>query len=227
MTSIEIFHFGHVVAFALIFAVDLPAYYAAKLVAGENTAPELRLLAARVVRWSNVISSGALILLMGWGVEIAVNLGVYRVTQDIAMTITWAIILSWLALWLAAEILGTSALGKRLYTIEIWVRVLIGLGNVYDAIIGFMGTGLIETNWLALKVLLLGLVLVASGVARARLRPVREALGRITPMSAQLRNWDMVTGNAVSAALKRARPMVHMTLLMVLIAAWMGINKSW
>ena len=28
-------------------------------------------------------------------------------------------------------------------------------------------------------------------------------------------------------ALKRARPMVHMTLLMVLIAAWMGINKSW
>jgi hypothetical protein len=69
--------------------------------------------------------------------------------------------------------------------------------------------------------------LIASGVARLRLRPVREALGRINPMSAQWRNWDMVTGNEVSAALKRARPMVHMTLLMVLIAAWMGINKSW
>lgn len=227
MTSNDLFHFGHVIAFALILGVDLPAYYAAKLVSGENTAPELRLIAARVVRWSNVVSSGALILLMGLGVQIAVDLGVYRVTQDIAMTITWTIILVWFAVWLASEILGTSALGNRLYTIEVWVRVLIGLGNVYDAIVGFMGTGLIETNWLALKVMLLGLVLIVSGVARVRLRPVREALGRINPLSAQWRNWDMVTGNTVAAALKRDRPMVHMTLLMVLIAAWMGINKSW
>jgi hypothetical protein len=227
MTSYEIFHFGHVIAFALIFAVDLPAYYAAKLVAGENTTPELRLLAARVVRWSNVVSSGALILLMGFGVQIAVDLGVYRVTQDIAMTITWAIIWLWLLLWLAAELLGTSALGKRLYTIEIWVRVIIGLGNVYDAITGFMGTGLIETNWLALKVLLLGLVLVVSGIARARLRPVREAIGTVDPMSAINNKWSRETGNTVSAALKRARPMVHMSLLFVLIAAWMGVNKSW
>jgi hypothetical protein len=227
MTSIDLFHFGHVIAFALIFAIDLPAYYAAKLVGGENTAPELRLVGARVVRWSSVVSSGAMILLMGWGVEIAVNLGVYRVTQDIAMTITWAIILAWLALWVAAELAGTSALGKRLYTIEIWVRIIIGLGNVYDAITGFMGTGLIETKWLAAKVLLLGLVLIASGVARARLRPVRDAIGTVDPMSAINNKWDRDTGNAVAAALKRARPMVHMSLLFVLIAAWMGVTKSW
>lgn len=227
MTANDLFHYGHVIAFALILGVDLPAYYAAKLVSGENTAPELRLLAARVVRWSNVVSSGALILLMGWGVEIAVELGVYRVTQDIAMTITWAIILAWLALWLAAELAGTSALGRRLYTIEIWVRVIIGLGNVYDAITGFMGTGLIETNWLAAKVMLLGLVLVASGVARARLRPVRDAIGSVDPMSAINNKWNRETANAVAVALKRARPMVHSTLLFVLIAAWMGVTKSW
>ncbi len=43
--------------------------------------------------------------------------------------------------------------------------------------------------------------LTEGGVARARLRPVREVLGQINPMSAQLNRWDIVTWNAVAAAL--------------------------
>ncbi len=227
MTANDFFHYAHVLAFAVILAVDIPAFYAAKLAAAPRASIDARLLAARVARFGNMLSSAALILILPVGVEIATTLGVYRLTNEVAITITWVISFAWLALWVVAEMMGASTLGTKLYTIEIWVRVIIGLGNVYDAIIGFMGTGLIETKWLATKVLLLGLVLVASGMARARLRPVRAALGSINPLSAQYATWDARTAQAVIDALKRTRPMIHATWLMVLIAAWMGVTKSW
>jgi hypothetical protein len=89
-----------------------------------------------------------------------------------------------------------------------------------------MGTGMIQTRWLATKVLLLGVILLASAWARAKLRPVRAALKALNPMSALADKFDQPTALAVSAALARVRPAVHATWLMLLIAAWMGINKS-
>jgi hypothetical protein len=228
MTAIEFFHFAHVFAFALIM-VDMTTFYATRRAAKFGTSPETRILAARTARWSNAFSSFALAALLPLGVELGADLGVYRVTHDIALTVTWIIGLSWLVLVLAADMMSTSKLGHRLYTIEIWVRVIIGLGNIYDALTRFLGaeSTLIETNWLAVKVLVLGVVLVFSGMVRARLRPVRLALAELNPLSAQKSTWDDATAAAVMTAVGRTRLLVHINFTLVLIAAWMGINKPW
>jgi|GEM_PF-5952676 len=227
MTFIDFVHFAHVFAFAIIM-VDMTTFYATKRAAKFGTTPETRILAARTARWSNAFSSLALAALLPLGVELGGNLGVYRITHEVALTITWAIGLSWLALVLAADMLSTSKLGHKLYTIEIWVRVLIGLGNIYDGLTALLGgRSPIETNWLAVKVLILGIVLVLSGMVRARLRPVRMALADINPLSAQKSTWDEATSKAVMAAVGRTRMLVHINFTLVLVAAWMGINKSW
>jgi hypothetical protein len=225
MTANEFFHFSHVLAFAVVLAVDLPAFHAVRLAAATGATADMKLMAARIARWANVLSSAGVALLLPLGVAIAIESGVYTLADPAYLTATWIIGLGWLALIVVAEATG-GALGERLYTFEIWVRALIGLGNVYDAVVGFMGTGMIQTRWLATKVLLLGVILLASAWARAKLRPVRAALKALNPMSALADKFDQPTALAVSAVLARVRPAVHATWLMLLIAAWMGINKS-
>ncbi|MBL8629788.1 MAG: hypothetical protein JNM81_09185 [Rhodospirillaceae bacterium] len=226
MTSIELIHFLHVVAFALIIGVELPAFYAAKLAAAERMLPESRLMAARIVKWANGFSSLFIILLLPLGVSLGGNLGVYRISNEVAITITWVVGLVWVALLLLAN--KDSGLGQKLYGLEIWVRILIGAGNVYDGVNALLGgNSPIQTKWLAVKVLLLGVVMILSALIRKRLRPVRAEIAKINPNSAMTAGWDDRTALAMSDTLKTIRPLVHATLLCVLVAAWMGINKSW
>ncbi|MSO97828.1 MAG: hypothetical protein EXR11_06375 [Rhodospirillaceae bacterium] len=227
MTSIDFFHFAHVFAFALIVGVDMPAFYAAKRASVFGTLPTVRILAARTASWCNAISSAALALLLPLGVVIGIDLGVYTLTDPGYLTATWIIGLGWFALVVATGVLKQRGLGEILYTIEIWVRAIIGLGTIYDGIVGFMGTGMVQANWLALKVLLLGLMLVVSALVRSRLRPVRAALAGLDPMSALNATWDDKTAQTMTDSLNRLRPLAHSILFMALIAAWMGINKSW
>ncbi len=226
MTSLELIHFAHVLAFALILGVELPAFYAAKLAAAERMPPETRLMAARIVNWSNLLSTLSIAFLLPLGVSLGANLGAYRVNHEIALTITWAIGWVWVALIIFSQ--GRSAFAQKLYGIEIWVRMIIGLGNIYDGLSTLAGFGnVIQTNWLAVKVLLLGIVMVLSALIRKRLKPVRAAMAYIDPESALKTGWDDRTSLMVSDTLKTTRPLVHSIFLCVLIAAWMGINKSW
>lgn len=228
MTALNTAHFLHVVAFALVLGLDLPAFYAAKRASVTAATSEMRLLAARVVRWSGTLSSLALALLLPLGITIGAALGAYRVTNETWLIATWLISGLWVALIILAEALDSNGLGGRLYTLEIWVRWIIGLGNLYDGVNAMLGgRSPIQAPWLALKVALLGLALIASAVARQRLRPVRAAFAELNPMSAQSSSWDTSTSETVAAALKRARPMTHAILLFVLVAAWMGVTKSW
>ncbi|MBM3515597.1 MAG: hypothetical protein FJX59_18060 [Alphaproteobacteria bacterium] len=225
MTSMFWFHFLHVVAFAVVVTVDLPAFYAARRAAEPRAPAGSVLLAAQIMRWTTALSGIALVLFMPLGVELGIDLGVYDLMAPGWLTATWAVSLAWLALVIFAGLQGTSALGRRLYTVEIWVRAIIGLGNVYDGAVGFGGEGLIHGDWLALKIFLFGIALLASAWVRAKLRPVREALGAINPLSAQMSTFDRQTASNISALLSKARPGVHTIWLVCLIAAWMGINK--
>lgn len=213
-------HFLHVVAFALVVAVDLPAFFAARHAAEPRASAATVVLAARLMRWTTAISGFALVWFMPLGVEMATGVGVYDLKSPSWLTATWAVSLIWVAL-----ILGSSG-NARLVTAEIWIRALIGLGNVYDGLVGFGGEGLVHGDWLALKILLFGIALLASAWVRAKMRPVREALAEINPLSAQRSTFDQKTAASVAAALAKVRPGVHSIWLACLVAAWMGINKS-
>lgn len=226
MNSIDTFHFLHVVAFALVLVIDMPAFMAARRAAEPRAPAGMVLLAAQVMGRTTALSGLALILLLPLGVEIAIELGVYDLKAPGWLTATWAVSLAWLALVIAAGRSGTSPLGRRLYTIEIWVRALIGLGNVYDGAVGFGGDGLIHGDWLALKILLFGVALLASAWVRAKMRPVREALAQVNPLSAQRSTLDERTSTEMLGHLAKVRPGIHSIWLICLIAAWMGLNKS-
>ncbi len=220
MTAANIFHYLHVVVFAVIAGIELPAIYALRLARAPGANEATRTMALRVKRYADAISACMLVLLLPLGVQIATYTGVYTLISPGWLYATWVVGLGWLAIAVMSEVTGTSKWAQRIYKSECVLRIIIGLGNVYDAVVGFMGTGMIQTNWLATKVLLFGLILVISGWIRWQTQAVRFAsLDANGDSAAETEN--------LIATIRRAQWGSHSILAMVLIAAYMGVAKPW
>ena len=219
MTAYGIFNFLHILVFAVIVGVELPALYALRLARGPGGSEAARLMSLRIKRYADAISALMLILLLPLGVQIGNALGVWTLSSNTWLYITWAVALAWLAIAVIAEAGGASIGARRVYKTECVLRIIIGLGNVYDAVSTLMGGGMIQTNWLAAKVLLFGLILVVSGWIRWQTQAVRFA------------SLDAAESSADSQQLidtiRRAQWGSHSILAMALIAAYLGTAKPW
>lgn len=217
MIAASIFHYLHILVFAVIAGVELPAMYALRLARAPGSSEATRVLAVRVKRYADAVSAVMLVLILPLGVQMGATIGIYPVTSPVSLYITWAVGLAWLAIAVLSEVAGGSLWARRIYKTECVLRILIGLGNIYDAVAAFLGGGIIQTNWLAAKVLLLGLILVVSGWVRWQTMAARFA----SPGDAGIESRELV------AILRRAQWGSHSILAMVLIAAFMGTAKPW
>ncbi|NKB44428.1 MAG: hypothetical protein GKS03_09150 [Alphaproteobacteria bacterium] len=215
MESFEIIHYLHIVAFAVIVGIEVPSVYAVRLSLRTSTPPAARAVAIQVRRWTYAIGGLMLVTFLPFGTSIAIDIGVYTLMSPAWLTATWIVALVWFGFVLAAELTGASIFARRLYTTEIVLRFLIGLGHVYDGIVGFLGTGMILTNWLAAKVVLFGLVLIVSSLIRWQTRTIRFADGAT------------LEDDAAAGQLARAQWGSYLIVAMALVAAWMGTVKPW
>ena len=219
MIAYGIFNFLHILVFAVIVGIELPALYALRMARAPGGNEATRSMALRVKRYADAVSAIMLVLLLPLGVQIASQLGVWTLSSNVWLYATWAVALAWLAIAVIAEAGGASIWARRVYKTECVLRIIIGLGNVYDAVSTLMGGGMIQTNWLAAKVLLFGLILVVSGWIRWQTQAVRFA------------SLDAAESSADSQQLidtiRRAQWGSHSILAMVLIAAYLGTAKPW
>ena len=220
MIAYGIFNFLHVLVFAVIVGIELPALYALRMAGAPSGNEATRSMAVRLKRYADAVSAIMLVLLLPLGVQIATELGVYTLMSSGWLIATWVVGLAWLAIALMSELTGTSKWAQRIYTSECVLRIIIGLGNIYDAVVGFTGEGMIQKNWLAAKVLLFGLVLVVSGWIRWQTRAVRFA-------SVYAAAGTGPDPQQLIATLRRAQWGSHSILAMVLIAAYLGTAKPW
>ena len=219
MIAYGIFNFLHILVFAVIVGIELPALYALRMARAPGGNEATRSMALRVKRYADAVSAIMLVLLLPLGVQIASQLGVWTLSSNVWLYATWAVALAWLAIAVIAETGGASIWARRVYKTECVLRIIIGFGNVYDAVSTLMGGGMIQTNWLAAKVLLFGLILVVSGWIRWQTQAVRFA------------SLDAAESSADSQQLidtiRRAQWGSHSILAMVLIAAYLGTAKPW
>ena len=219
MSAYGLFNFLHILVFAVIVGSELPALYALRLARAPGAGEAARAMAIRVKRYADALSASMLVLLLPLGVQIATELGIFTLSSSSWLYATWIVGLAWLAIAVLSEVSGASVWARRIYKGECVLRIIIGLGNVYDAVAAFAGAGMIQAHWLAVKVLLFGLVLVASSWIRWQMLPVRFA------------SLDPASGGAAPdsqeliATIRRAQWGSHSILAMVLIAAFMGTLK--
>ena len=89
MTSASVFHFLHILVFAVIAGIELPAMYALRLARAPDSGEVTRTLAVRVKRYSDAISAIMLVLLLPLGVQVATHLGVYALMSPGWLYATW------------------------------------------------------------------------------------------------------------------------------------------
>ena len=216
MTAYGIFNFLHILVFAVIVGVELPALYALRMARGAGSSEAARLMALRIKRYADAISALMLILLLPLGVQIGNALGVWTLSSNTWLYLTWAVGLAWLAVALTSELAGASMWAQRIYKSECVLRIIMGLGNAYDAVSSFAGASMIQSNWLAAKVLLFGLILVISGWIRWQAQSVRFASLDATADARPLID-----------TIRRVQWGSHSILAMALIAAYIGTAKPW
>ena len=217
MTAYGFFNFLHILVFAVIAGIELPALYALRMARAPAAGEATRTMAIRVKRYADALSATMLVLILPLGVQIATDLGVYGLLSSPWLYATWIVGLGWLAIAVFSELAGTSVWARRIYKSECVIRIIIGLGNIYDAVVGYTGAGMIQAHWLATKVLLFGLILVVSGWIRWQTQSVRFAA--FDAGGAALESQDLI------ATIRRAQWGSHSILAMVLIAAFMGTLK--
>ncbi|MEQ9445573.1 MAG: hypothetical protein RJS98_08415 [Rhodospirillaceae bacterium] len=215
LSGIDVVHYLHIVAFAVIVGLELPVLYAVRLSRRTDLSADAQALVAQLRRWAYALSGLLLVTFLPFGVSIAIDIGVYTLMSPTWLTATWGVALAWLLIVLVAEVSGNAAFARRTYTTEIVMRFIIGLGHVYDGIVGFLGTGMIQTNWLAAKVVLFGLMLMVSSLLRWQTRPLRFYAPSDSGVESDVRS--AVQGQWGSYAI----------VLMALVAAWMGAIKPW
>ncbi|MEQ8736765.1 MAG: hypothetical protein RIC29_17720 [Rhodospirillaceae bacterium] len=213
MTGIDLVHYLHIVAFAVIVGLELPVLYAVRLSRRTDVSADAQALVAQVRRWSYAVSGLLLVTFLPFGVSIAIDIGVYTLMSPRWLTATWSVALAWLLIVLIAEVSGNAAFARRTYTTEIVLRFIIGLGHVYDGIVGFLGTGMIQTNWLAAKVVLFGLMLMVSSLLRWQTRPLRFYKASDGAVEAEVLSAAHVKWGS------------YAIVAMALMAAWMGAIK--
>ena len=111
MIAYGIFNFLHVLVFAVIVGIELPALYALRMAGAPSGNEATRSMAVRVKHYADAVSAIMLVLLLPLGVQIATQLGVYTLTSSAWLYATWVVGLVWLAIALMSELTGASTWG--------------------------------------------------------------------------------------------------------------------
>ena len=119
MIAYGIFNFLHVLVFAVIVGIELPALYALRMAGGPAGNQATRSMAVRVKRYADAVSAIMLVLLLPLGVQIATELGVYTLMSSSWLIATWVVGLAWLAVALMAELTGNSKWAHRIYNVRV------------------------------------------------------------------------------------------------------------
>jgi hypothetical protein len=206
--------FAHVVAVVYLLGADLGRVYLARRGALADISDAGRELAARGVLWLGSATNLALMLILPVGVTLGGVLGVYRIISPAWLAATWAVAGFWLLLSILAD--RSAGVAERRWPRigEMVFRLILAPGFFYDGGIGLLGTSqTVEAKWLAVKIMLFGLLILLSIPTRWLGFGLRHAV---------------VVGDAqgVRRALGRMVLPILLSWAVILVAAWFGVAKS-
>jgi hypothetical protein len=217
--------FAHVVVVVYLLGADLGRAWLARAGGAPGAGSGERLIAARVALGLGTVTNAALVLLLPAGISLAGALGAYRILGPSWLVATWLVAAAWLALSVAADRAATRPGGGRgLEGADMIARFVIGGGHLYDGAIAFAGTSqTVEARWLAAKITIYGLLIIASVPARRAGFKSRRAAAALASSPA-----DTGASEALAAALRRLPAPIVAGWILVLVAAWLGAAKpSW
>jgi len=214
-----LFKLGHLLCFVYWLGADIGVFYSSRYVCDASLGPEARSTAARIMAWVDMIPRYSLVLILPFGLTLAARSGWWD-GLGAYLPLAWLGAAAWLALVWAVTRFARSPRGDHLKRVDYVVRLAVLLTLLGVGLAGLAGSGPVNQGWLAAKLVVFSLA-IASGLAiRLLAAPFGPAFARVIAEGSRPE-----LEQAMRAAMRRAKPVVVLIWLWLLLAAWLGLSK--
>lgn len=209
--------FLHVLLFVFWLGTDVGVFLAAKISERAELSVETRSTVLGLGMVLDRLPRSALALIIPSGMQLAVMSGQLALPAW-ALWAAWLVALVWLAILWAGFLNPQTATEQRAMLFNFGMNAVLALAVLAAGI--FLLTASDTAGWLALKVLIVGLIFVCGVVLDVMFKPAVEAFVAITTEGAS---------EALNDKYSKAIGPVYLAVLaiyaLVLAAAWLGIAK--
>jgi len=202
----------HVVGFAYWLGGDLGVFYSSYFVANEKHSTDVRIATAKILFALDQAPRICMTMMLPLGVHLTWEMGIFEFDAWIMMAI-WLACFGWLAMVITLHV-AKPGKGKAFLTIfDFWFRLTLSTGLVAGGALAQFTDTLRLPHWVALKLLLFGLMIGCGLIVRIKLRPFVPAFARLA--GGQANDADNA---AIRSSLGATRPFV--------ISIWIGLLAS-
>ncbi len=202
----------HVVGFAYWLGTDLGVFYSSYFVADDRRSADVRIATAKILFALDQAPRICMTMMLPLGVHLTWDMGIFEFDAWI-MTLIWIVCFGWLAM-VVTLYAAKAWKGRALLTaVDFWFRLLLAAGLVAAGALAQYTDVWRLPHWVALKLLLFGLMIGCGLLVRIKLRSFAPAFARLA--AGEVTDADNV---AIRESLGATRPYV--------IAIWAGLIAS-
>ena len=215
----SVWKFLHILLFVYWLGGDLGVFYASRYRNNPALDVRTRQLIAKICGAIDMAPRTTLVLMLPVGLSLADSVGISSIGGG-WLGVIWIACLAWLALVWLLHVKKDNPAVRRFSNVDLVIRAAVIAVLVIAAIASFAGGSPYAENWLALKVLLYaGMVSCGVGI-RLAARPYAPAFQRLVAEGSTPEIEETMRRSAT-----RARAWVKALWVLLLIAAWVGIDK--
>ena len=217
MTLYSTLVFIHILLFVFWLGTDVGVFLAAKMSERSEFSIETRATLMKLGMVLDRMPRSAVILIVPTGLQLGTMMGQFHLSAFV-LPVVWVIFLAWLAVMWAGFLNPESATEKRAHGINFVMHLVMA-----PTLIAYSAYLLLSDQtvpWLALKVMMLGLIYITGIVLDKLFKPAVEAFVTLVTQGA--------TPERDAAYSRAIGPVYHSVLAIyafVLIAAWLGVTK--
>ena len=209
--------FAHILLFVFWLGTDVGVFLAAKISEKSELSVETRSTVLGLGMVLDRLPRSALTLIVPTGLQLAVNTGQLAVSGGI-VTAVWAIGLAWLIILWVGFLNPQTPTEQRVMLFNFAMNALAAIAVTAYAIL--LLTGGEVATWLALKILVVGLIFIAGVALDVMFKPAVEAFVEIVAEGATEER-----DGRYSRAISPVYIAVLAIYALVLVAAWFGLAK--
>lgn len=209
--------FVHVLLFVFWLGTDIGVFLAAKISEKGELSTETRATVLKLGMVLDRLPRSALTLIVPTGLQLAVNTGRLAL-PDAVMAIVWLVCLAWLAVLWLGFLKPETPTEQRVMLFNVAMSALLALVVTGFAI--YLLTASDTATWLAIKILIVGLIFIAGVTLDAMFKPAVDAFLEIVSEGGSPER-DAKYSRAISPVYK----IVLAIYALVAVAAYLGVAK--
>jgi hypothetical protein len=219
MSVFEAWKYLHVLMFVFWVGTDMGVMLGARKSTDSRLTLETRLTLVKLALLIELLPRTMWALALPTGVLLSRELGLLAIS-DAGVAALWVATLAWAAISLGGAHYSEKPIGQRLAAINRWTIGVLGITLVVLGTWSYFGNGPFETQWLAAKVALYGVINLTILGIEVSFIPMGPAFGRLF-----VEGSTSEVETAIDGGMRATMFWVYATYILILIVGLIGVAR--